>query len=152
MTSACCQWLKQLMVWLTVKHLPKVTLTEVKHSLQWNHKTSGGNAQEKKWAGDVNAARDWLWLDVDERMSVAEWLIEGCTSTQANGGVVSCAFGMWVLIWIHEEWGWRCSYRRRDKARAFFQKVKCGNNSITAERRTNKQMMSNQICMNKLGG
>lgn len=39
-----------------------------------------------------------------------------------------------------------------DKARApaSFKKVKYGNNSVTAERRTNKQIMSNQICMKKL--
>lgn len=43
------------MVGLAVKHLPKVTLTEVKHRLQWNHKTFGG---KKKRAEDC----DWRWM------------------------------------------------------------------------------------------
>lgn len=46
---------------------------------------------EKHWSAEdwsLTAARDWVWLEVDERTNGAEWLFEGSTSTAASDAVV----------------------------------------------------------------
>lgn len=71
---------------------------------------------------------DW-WVKVDERMKRGS--LKATHQQQAGEGVVGGA-------------------ARQSKGSRLLQKVKYENNSIPAERRTNIQMMSNQICMNNL--
>lgn len=55
--------LQDPLICFAVEHIPKVTLNEVKRSLQWNHKTAGGNPEKKNWAGDSSSSScDWRWM------------------------------------------------------------------------------------------
>lgn len=74
MAGACFR-ITVITVRLAVKRLLKVTLTEVECSLRWIHKTFGKMSRRLQPSGR-------LWLEVDERMNVAEWLVGGCTLMQ----------------------------------------------------------------------
>lgn len=100
-------------IWFAAEHLPKVTLNEVKRSLQRNHKTAGGNPEKKKWGGDsCSSSCDWRrmkgyrlrcdWLKVGHQHSPAEVL--STVSAQR-----------WMLVWINKDRNWRL--RNLDKAR-----------------------------------
>lgn len=106
--------LQKPLIWFAVEHLPKVTLSEVKRSLQRNHKTTGGNPEKKKrWAGDsCSSSCDWRrmkasrlrcdWLQVAHQHSPLEVL--STVSAQRR-----------LLVWISKDASWRL--RNLNKAR-----------------------------------